>query len=359
MVHKKRPIRSATIHKSVFQSLKVELVSNAAILTDHILPYLPYNIIPHKESYQSMIAAVSHILHQEFPASEESRRLEFLHNLRHCPLAADMKGVLHMASDLFDHEDALFSAALGSNPEAALLLDEVRPFGDLWKALGLRHRANGLLETEDYVFCLRSLTNQLRASEGVLADAKLLSDAQEILLPLTSSVYDFGHFTRDDWRRVSQNATFPALTNMEHQPMYRRVAMVELAEARPLIPLSEAISAQYMPLSWSQTSYPFMQPSPAAFGHSGDMGKPPMAMVWRHLEHMTKCAKDLTQQAVPDFLADLYGVYAYLQGHIEAARSEFSLQESYIWLNLDLAEPALVTVDDIRSSWHSIENINL
>jgi hypothetical protein len=50
-----------TTPESVFRALGVESVSNAALLTDHILPYLPGSIIPRKESYRSMVAAMRHV----------------------------------------------------------------------------------------------------------------------------------------------------------------------------------------------------------------------------------------------------------------------------------------------------------
>jgi len=135
--------------------------------------------------------------------------------------------------------------------------------------------------------------------------------------------------------------------------------MASVATQQRLLRLSEVISHDYVGICWSQTSFPIHQPTREALSKVPGNGQPKIDMVWRHLEQTKDVAQHLKRYQIRDFLADLYLTYEYLQDRLQESVVGFNVKNSAIWLNLNTSDHNTVLLDDIKSSWHTIEELVL
>jgi sacsin len=341
--------RDFSSYWKVLKKLDVDETPAVQILRYHILPNLPEKVLD-VSSYGLLIRAI--------PLIADWRKA--LETLRQSKLAPDKAGRLCLASKLFDHTDELFKSAFRKEAEARFLLKETEDCREFWLDVGLRHRVNGQFIPEDYVLCLRTMRQRLKDCKDLGSDPNISADASKVLKPLVSASTALGHCSKNDWSNIAREATFIAETDFVEQPAHRREAMTLLATAIPLLQLSETIAPKYMSVCWSQTSFPLFRPTPTTFAELPSEGKPSIAMVWKHLEHMASSVTRLEEDTVASFLADLHESYGYLQDHLNESKMAFTAyQNSEVWLNLETTDPKLVRKADLQSSWSSIEHLIL
>jgi len=82
-------------------------------------------------------------------------------------------------------------------------------------------------------------------------------------------------------------------------------------------------------------------------------------MVWKHLDHMKGIAIRITHSQLQAFLADLKSIYQYLQDHLNESIQSFKFSKSAIWLNLDSWDHRTMTLNGLKSSWYTIEELVL
>lgn len=321
----------------VLKALNITIVAYHDLLIQYILPALPQRLDARTwRGFTTLIHEIAEIKNMQ----------SCLSNLRQSKLAPDGNLVLQFTSTLYDHEDPVFDAAFRYQSKERFLLKDVRQDRDFWLGIGLAQRINGYYAAKDYVLCLSVMGERQKNP-----DSDILSDTRTILDPLISTTHAVSNFQTSDWSDVAREAIFPVEVILDDQPKYRRETMNLVASSMPLLPLSEAIKDHHIPVCWSQVSFPMYQPSPLTFERLPARGNPSSLMVWRHLVHLSKLAAGLPADAISDFLSDLHRTYTYLQENIEESSESFTFQEHQIWLNLEITEPAQVSLEDLRSSW--------
>jgi len=348
------------------ESLGVQKMADINLLEMHILRHLPRAVAIHEgKDYASLISAISRVCEANHPRyftkrtrnKEERRR--FIGLLRDSSLAPDGSGVLHTASALFDHSDSIFLAAFREEAVSRFLMTAVRAHKRFWLDIGLKQREDEHF-TSHYILCLQTMRKRLEACDAPLLDPQLASDAQAVLEPLTSTIYNpYFNFSDYEWLTIQKEAIFPTLTALNSQPNYRRGPMAILAGSRSRLPLQDIVMPRYTPICWSQVPLPLVEPSQATFSKIASHGRPPASMVWNHLENLMQLAQHLTEDAVPDFLSDLTSTYDYLQDNLNESCNAFVHVTSALWLNLAATDSTLVFLNDLRTSWFKIEHLVL
>lgn len=279
-------------------------------------------------------------------------------NLKESKIAADGNRILRTPNELYDHDDKLFTSAFRHESGAKFLHTDLRDHKVFWKKVGLRHRVDRSIIAGDYILCLRAMTNRLN-TENKSSDQTLEPDLQEVLSPMTSPGVATRSFTAGDWSTIAQERVFRSSTGFDGEPEYRRSAMTAMAGRQRLMSLSDIISQGHIAVCWSQTSFAVHQPTQDVLNAISGKGRPKTSMVWRHLLHMKQISQQLKRHQLQDFLADLHKIYDYLQGKLDKSISSFDLQNCAVWLNLTSSDHSIVLMDDVRSSWHGIQDLVL
>ena len=355
----------ATSYSSTLKSLGVQKRADTTLLETNILPYLPQTVAPSAEKdYELFISALSRVCEANHPRNfshknKNGERRQFINLMSVSRLAPDGNGVLHPASALFDHGDHVFQAAFREEVAKRFLMTAVRGRKRFWLDIGLKQRSDSNF-AKDYALCLQTMRKRLEAWNTPPLNHQLASDAQAVLEPLTSLLLSaISGFSESEWLTVRKEATFPALTALNSQPSYRRDSMAALAASKLLLPLEDIIKSQYVPICWSQTSFSSIEPSEMAFHKITLHGRPPISMVWRHLNHLMQSAEHLTEDAIPSFLSDLASTYDFLQDNLHQSSDSFTHATSPLWLNLPITDDSLVHLEDLQSSWLKIEHLVL
>ena len=356
----------ASLYSSTLRSLGVQERADTTILEVNILPYLPQTVVPGTEKdYESFISTLSRICDANHPRrfshdnKNNRERVRFINLLSNSKLAPDGNGVLHPAGAFYDHGDHIFQAAFREEVATRFLMIAFRGHKNFWIDVGLKRKSD-VSFIQDYVLCLQTLRKRLEAWNTPHLDPQLASDAQAVLEPLTALLSSAtSGFSKSDWLRVRKEATFPALTALNRQPSYRRDFMAALAASNRLLRLEDVIMSQYIPICWSQTSFPSIEPSKNTFCEITLHGRPPVAMVWRHLHHLMQSANYITEDAIPSFLSDLTFTYDFLQDNLLQSRDAFTQTTAPLWLNLAITDDDLVRLEDLQSSWLKIEHLVL
>jgi sacsin len=357
----------ANSYFATLESLGVQKIADINLVETHILQHLPRSIGIHEEKdYASLIAALSRVCEANHPRNFSKRtrnkeeRKRFIYRLRDSNLAPDGNGLLHPANALFDHTDSVFLAAFREEAATRFLMKAVRHHKRLWLDIGLKQKEDTYFKTSHYVLCLKTMRKRLEAWNALPLDTQLASDARAVLEPLTSTIYNpYFDFSGNEWLAIQKEAIFPTLAALNGQPNYRRDSMANLAASRPLLPLKDLVMLRYTPICWSQIPFPLVEPSQATFSKITSQGRPPASMVWNHLENLMQLAQRLTEDAIPSFLFDLTSTYDYLQEYLTESCNAFVHVTSMLWLNLAITDNALVSLDDLRSSWFKIEHLVL
>lgn len=326
-------------------ALGVTKQSAEVLINDYVLP-LPATL---SDTYwQHFLPFIAAIADTNIPAAA----------LKQCKIAADGTRALRKACELYDHDDPIFVSAFRLQREAQFVHDSTKKHRNFWLRAGLRHREDGLINPVDYLQCLQAMKLRLRA-ENRHIDPHLGQDSREVLSPLTAPSSSIQRFGAHDWTAIAHESVFLSTTTFNTEPEYRQHTMATVASKQPLLCLSEIISCDHTGICWSQTPFPIHQPTKEVLSKTPSRGQPEIDMVWRHLEQIKDVARHLKRHQMRDFLADLSLTYQYLQdnlpGHVVSGRPK----NSAVWLNLNTLEHNAVLLDDIKSSWHTTEELVL
>lgn len=338
----------AIIHEKILLSLDIKKIPYEKVLIDHILPLPELLSGPDRHRYKPLIEAICHIY------KPETSQYPLGHLLTQSKIAANRNNTLCRASDLFDHEDRIFTSAFRTDEESKFLHRDIEGLRYFWVKLGLRHRKHSILNPADYLQCLQAMRRRI-AVRNTAPDAHLESDCRAVLAPLitpSSSVQNFGP---NEWISISQEAIFIAQTDFDADPEYRRSLMAIKASQQQVLCLSEVVSHDYAAACWSQTSFAVHEPTKEILRKVSTDGKPSIAMVWRHIENLKELSQNLQQRYIQSFLADLYYSYAYIQD----SGTSHGIGNAAIWLNLNSAEGKPKSLAEVHSSWTSIQNLVL
>jgi sacsin len=278
--------------------------------------------------------------------------------LKQRKIAADGSRALRKACELYDHEDRIFVSAFILQRESRFVHDSTKQHRTFWLRMGLRHRADSLINPVDYLQCLQVMKLRLRA-ENRHMDPHLEQDSREILSPLTAPSSSIQGFGARDWTAIAHESVFLSRTTFNAEPEYRQHTMALAASKQPLLCLSDVISCDHIGICWSQTSFPIHQPTKEVLSKTPSSGQPGIDMVWRHLEQIKDVAQHLKRHQMRDFLADLSLTYQYLQDHLPGNVVSGGPKNSAVWLNLKTLDHNAVLLDDIKSSWHTTEELVL
>jgi sacsin len=339
-------------NQNCFHNLGMDEIPIGKLL-QHILP-IPSNLSDENwQHYQTLVKSIS-MVHKSMPYWPTVRS-----TLIQSKIAGDKNRLLHTASELFDHEDPIFVSAFREKEVTNFLHNDVRSFRQLWLNIGLRHRENGSFHPADYRKCIQEMSTRLNITISALSDSQLESDSRTVLSPLVTPGSSIQRFVDSDWLAISTVRVFKSRTVHNTEPVYRQRRMEEVVANQRLLSLSEMISYTYVTVCWSQTSFASLTPTNEVFSKVRGNGKPPLAMVWRHLDYLRELAQSLRPEHISDFLSDLRSTYTYLQDNLDGSRTCFTLKDSAIWLNINSSEGDYTSLDSVKSSWNVIADLVL
>jgi len=339
-------------HESTLKTLGVKDIPDYTLLRERILPRMPDRLRTACEwgLYGRFTMAISKM----------EDRYYINDDLRKSKLAPDRNGVMHTAGELLDHQENIFTSAYRAHAEEdnKFLLKKVENYRQFWMEIGLAQATSGQFPQDEYILCLRVMRERLESCKDLSTNSQIIADAYTVLQPIvTDNPYIRSNTTY--WSRIAREALFPAMESFSNQPIYRVQTMNLVATAVPLLPLVRVFASKYIPVCWSQTSFPMHQPTTNSFHSLLTQGKPPTEMAWRHLEHMTTLVEGLDKDDIQSFLSDLSSTYGFLQDNLDKSRTSFTLRTSKVWLNLDIIDAKLVHKADLQSSWCDIDHLVL
>ncbi|KAH6680301.1 hypothetical protein B0J14DRAFT_578321 [Halenospora varia] len=330
------------------KGLGVEKMLSEKLITEHILP-LPATLSGDDwKFYDGLVGAISRV----------NPKGSLISVLSQSCIAANGSGTLSKANALFDHTDSIFVAAFRHQSAHRFLREASRGFRAFWLKVGLRHRDNGIINGVDYFRCLRVISQRLALNDSD-QEAHLTADLEAVLSILTRPNSSIQKFNQDTWQSISGELAFPTKTDFDDEPEYRKDFMANLATNRRQLSLSQIISWDHRAVCWSQTPFATHSPTREVYGHVIGNGEPSIHMIWHHLLHLKDQAQSLSQAQVPSFISDLYCTYGRLQDHVENSTSLFSLRSSAIWLNINKTETTAIHLDEILTSWQTIDSLVL
>jgi sacsin len=343
---------SASAYQRCLRALNVTNQSEVVLFRDYILP-LPETLSQSDwNRYLLLVKAASRYCQQGSLGDLKSL-------LRKEKFAADSDGNFRVVGELFDHREQVFASALRGQA-SKFLHGEIRELRSFWLSTGLRCREDGLVTPEDYCICLEAMAHRLAVGD-LDSGSDLQSDCETVLSLLISPNSSIGRFGDNHWSRISREKVFLAKTEFHSEPQYRQTPMGSVVATQRLLALSEVISYDYAGVCWSQTSFALHIPTKEAFAKVPGNGEPPVGMVWCHLEHLKRASEHLSNNQVQNFLRDLYGTYTFLQDHLGESVAYLcpEARASAFWLNLDIVNEDIVSVEDIQSSWSVLEMLVL
>ncbi|QSZ28753.1 hypothetical protein DSL72_003258 [Monilinia vaccinii-corymbosi] len=301
--------------------------------------------------------------------SMEEQGSSLLKTLSSLTLAADMIGNMHQSHELFDHDDEIFKAAFQESKEHFLhKCVKVKEYDTLWLKIGLRRReTNGGFKIQDYMECLQSLNLMIQSSDySTLVDptSTTYKRMEKILSPFITPSSATHLFDLHDWEDLAKKPVFLIRKNNSREPSYRRENMDRVSECGTAIPLAEVVLHKHAALCWSNTRFVVMEPTFEILTKVESTGEPFMMEVWKHLEHMVEISNKILRTDISEFLADLYEIYDYLQNKVILSKEYFgssasSLNRTNLWLNLDISDPKMVILEDLKASWKPLQHLLL
>ncbi len=257
-------------------------------------------------------------------------------------IAPDGNGKLCEASSLYDHEDAIFSAAFREQRLTKFLHPDLQELRPIWISIGLRTRtAFGIMKPEACLDCALAIVER----KGNKSSPEFQQDAGKIANYL---------ITHHDWpetvrTRLSRVEIFRVREDVSGQKDFRQDRMRAVAAERSHCSIREVGRHCDERIVWSQV--PFLH-NPLSdqilIDNLPDKGTPCAEMVFFHLQYLVNILDDVNQVEVSDYLRDLQATYAYLQQELRTAVLIPGIQEEEVWVNLDTTDLEKVTILDIR-----------
>lgn len=344
----------ATDNQRSLSQLDIMEVPEEVLLKNCVLP-LPLTMSDsHWQYFKGLITATSELL------ASHTSGAPLLKLLLQNRFAVDGNCKLSMASELYDHEDRIFISAFRNKSNSIFVHDNIRSFRSFWLKLGLRQRSNQGLDPKHFIICLQELKLRIN-NVAPQNDPHLVDDSQTILAPLTTQAFHNQRFSPGDWQIIAEEKVFKTRTTFGSEPPYRWNTMETLSVEKQVLCLREMVSSTFVGICWSQIPFALYEPSTESLRRISRNGGPALTMVWKHLKFLGELSQRLKGTEITDFVTDLQATYNYLQDHCEDSRAVFhgDLRTSLIWLNLDTYRPGDLVLDDITSSWQSIEQLVL
>jgi sacsin len=329
------PLFSKT-HTTELSHLGVHALSIATMSRSYIFPYAPTLLQPDQiNHYRRMLDVVV-------------RDTQFTSQYKNFDLAVDGIGKMRRASELYDHEDDVYSAGFGLGDTHRFLHPTLRIYRNTFLAMGLRRGRESTINSLDYLACVKSLQRRLAAFHP--SDAMQLS--RRVLRGLSRLEQTNDTSTRRDIcdaEFVYSGAATPP------DPAFRMNNMWKFKECKAILKLSEVIRREHAPYCWTLAQFSGLEVPISDFKKLGLSGSPSSSMVWDHLRALVQVAATLSDPDVRPFLDDLSSTYSYLQQTpgLACHRTE------KIWLNLDTSATGNIRVSDINSAWIDVEHLIL
>jgi len=331
-------------------------IDDVVMLEQYVLPTLPEIIEgENKSRYTRLIDAIAHSSSFKTKEPKRNKTQRFVVPLTTSRLAARQDGRLCLTSGLFDHTDATFSAAFRVDPTEKFLMLEGRTCLSFWHELGLRRRVNGNFKGIDYLACLYALQGRLAG----VSDPSLAGDTDIVLRPLCTSDGSLSRLDQTTWRSIASLPVFPVSPVSERELDFRRGRMVTLASQRHVLSLKDIVRQEFAATCWSQSAFVLYQPSTFSMHQVGSEGLPSCCMVWHHLTFLAQLAQSIDEANVEGFIRDLQKTYEFLLVHLQESKSTFSQPRAAVWFNAEAVNPSAVSLDMLKSSWTSLENLLL
>jgi sacsin len=331
-------------------------IDDVGMLRSHVLPALPDLIDKQYEApYFHLVEAIASSSSLKENTSKKETNRRFVMPLNTHRLAARQDGILCLASDLFDHNDATFLAAFRLEGPKRFLMLEAQTHDSLWHELGIRRRQYFKFNGADYLLCLRALERRLAG----LHDQDLMNDTKTVLYPLCTSDETLSDLDSTIWSTISSLPVFPLSTVSEHEPDFRRHRMEFISSQRCTLSLRDIVKQEFAAVCWSQTPFTLHEPSTSSIRRIGSQGQPTCTMVWRHLAFMAKLAQHISEADVESFIDDLQRTYEFLLLNLQESKTTFDKPEAAVWFNTETTNPSTVSLEVLKSSWTSLENLLL
>ncbi|KAH0563531.1 hypothetical protein GP486_001901 [Trichoglossum hirsutum] len=334
-------------HDRVLSQLEILELDVPTIFSNHILKSLPASLSPDEmKQYRAMLDVVA----------KEPNLL--LHH-RGSSLVANGLGVMKMASELYDHEDDVYSSAFGLHDSSRFLHPDLRKHRRTWIKMGLRGGPNSPIDGSEYLACIQSLKariNNLQTSDVPPSLCRVISNA--VLQGLARLAPDPDRHTR---KLITQEQVVYSGAVGQSEPGFRQTNAHKFKEQKTLLSLSEVVRREHAPYCWTQAQFSHNDLPRPGFQALMISGAPPVSMVWDHLRALVEVAKTLQVWDVKRYLDDLSSTYRYLQENTDDNTFDRTLyrSEEKVWLNIDVPTPLLPTVTDINSAWMDVPHLLL
>lgn len=258
-------------------------------------------------------------------------------------IAIDGNKKMCQPSSLYDHSDAVFSAAFREQKPTRFLhpVLQLSWLHDFWCSLHLR-RSQVKVDSLTLINCARAISTRMsdNPSQELLQDARRVAD------------YLFTQSWPEDVRyEILSLKIFPVQKEVFRQKAFRQERMRALAALQSHFSLEEVGRQCDQRILWSQV--PFLH-NPA-----GDVvlrnqlpneGAPPADMVFRHLKYLVNIRNEVSPTDVVEYLRDIQATYAYLQDEAASTQLIPEVREAVVWANLEINEVDRITIQDFGSS---------
>ncbi|CZT03994.1 uncharacterized protein RAG0_10592 [Rhynchosporium agropyri] len=232
---------------------------------------------------------------------------------------------LRLVSQLFDHDNPIFKAAFVLENSTRFVHLDLRIHREFWLRCGLRTDVLNMV----------------------------------VLEPLTELNHRLNRFSPTVWATIGDVKVFQSRTVFNDEYGHQREIMAAVAKEKPMQSLSEIISRAYIPICWSQVPFAIHEPSSHVFNQMSKKLKPHVSLVWKHLQTLKFISLQLKPYHVKDYLGDLRKTYQHLQDHLEESTGTFILNDNEVWLNMSEWNHLTVLMEDLRSSWQSLDKLVL
>ena len=258
-------------------------------------------------------------------------------------IAMDGDKKMCQPNSLYDHQDAVFSAAFREQKSTRFLHSVLQlPWlHDFWCRLYLR-RSQVRVDSLTLINCARAISIRMsdNPSQELIRDASIVAD------------YLFTQSWPEDVRyEILGLKIFPVREDVSRQKAFRQERMRALAAQQSHFSLEDVGRQCDERILWSQV--PFLR-NPA-----GDVvlrnqlhndGAPPAEMVFRHLEYLVNIRNEVSVTDVVEYLKDIQATYAYLQDEAASTKLIPEVREAVVWANLEISEIDRITIEDFESS---------
>jgi sacsin len=323
-------------------------IGDGEMLQRYVLPCLPQSINKvNKASYIRLMNAM-------IDAKEISRG-SMVSLLAMYRLAPRQDGNLCLASDLFDHDNAVFSAAFRTEANNRFLMSEAQKHMWFWYQVGIHHCKGGKFEGRDYLACLHALQGRLAGAR----DRTLAADTETVLRPLCANDGSLDGLDQLTWNGIASLPLFLLSPAQEREPQFRESQMNFLFSQKITLSLKDVVRREHAPVCWSQTPFVIHEPALSSLVKVGVSGKPSCAVVLKHLTFLAGAAQSVEEAEVERYIEDLRSTYEFLQANLLESKGTFSEPRAAIWFNAEEIISSAVSVDTLESSWSSLENLIL